>query len=121
MALTAGSLAVALGIRVTRGSVLDSDNPLNQISGTILYAAAVYGAVLFLFPRSRPLVVAVYAAGFCWLVELFQLTGLPAAWSAQSVLSRLALGAHFDPADLAWYLAGVLPVAALHHFVTRRR
>ena len=68
-----------------------------------------------------PLVVAVYAAGFCWLVELFQLTGLPAAWSAQSVLARLALGAHFDPADLAWYLAGVLPVAALHHFITRRR
>ena len=119
--LTVGSLALALGIRFARGSILDSDNPLNQVSGTILYASAVYGGALFLLPRARPLVLAALATGFCWAVEFFQLTGLPADWSAHSTLARLVLGAHFDPADLGWYLAGVLPAALLHRWTSRSR
>jgi hypothetical protein len=118
--LTGGSLALALGIRLAAGSVLDSSNPINQVSGTVLYASAVYGGVLFLFPRSRPGVVAAVAAAFCWLVEFFQLTGVPAAWSAHSIAARLALGVHFDPFDLAWYLVGVLLAVALHHLTLRR-
>ena len=114
-------MALALGIRLAAGSVLDSSNPLNQVSGTVLYASAVYGGVLFLRPGSRPHWVAAGAAAFCWLVELFQLTGLPAAWSAHSVAARLALGVHFDPYDLVWYLVGVLLAAALHHLTLRRQ
>jgi hypothetical protein len=31
-----------------------------------------------------------------------------------------ALGRAFDPADLLWYVLGVLPPAAVHWFLTRR-
>jgi len=60
------------------------------------------------------------AVGFCWLVELFQLTGLPAQWSDHSVVARLVLGRQFDPADLLWYLVGVLPLVLVHATVIRR-
>ena len=119
--LTGGSLALALGIRLAAGSILDSSNPINQVSGTVLYASAVYGGVLFLRPAGRPRSVAAVAVAFCWLVEFFQLTGVPAAWSAHSVAARLALGVHFDPVDLAWYVVGALLAAALHRHLTLRR
>lgn len=60
------------------------------------------------------MVAGVAAVGFCWLVEFLQLTGVPAALSAHSVLARLALGVTFDPMDLLWYPVGVVPLAAVH-------
>nr|BFE73684.1 hypothetical protein GCM10020092_069850 [Actinoplanes digitatis] len=60
------------------------------------------------------------AVAFCWLVELSQLTGVPAALSEHSVLARLALGVRFDAADLAWYPVGVLPLAALYFAAASR-
>jgi Protein of unknown function (DUF2809) len=107
LVVAAFALAVALAIRATRtGAVV-------QVSGTALYASMVYAAVVFLWPRVAAVPAGAIAIGFCWAMELFQLTGVPAALSAHSLLARLVLGVQFDPLDLAWYPAGVVPLVAL--------
>ncbi|MEV6848002.1 DUF2809 domain-containing protein [Actinoplanes sp. NPDC051411] len=123
VAAIAAFLALAFGIRLafTGGNVLNSSPGLAQYSGTALYAATVYAAVFALFPRTRPGPAAAAAIAFCWLIEFFQMTGIPAHLSDQSALARLALGRTFDPTDLLWYALGVLPLALLHHLVTRHR
>ncbi|MFI5937293.1 DUF2809 domain-containing protein [Actinoplanes sp. NPDC051494] len=115
-------LATALGIRLLAGDngVLDSSGPLAQYSGTALYASMIYAGVYVLAPATRPWPAGAVAVVFCWAVECFQLTGLPARWSAHSALSRLALGVQFDAGDLAWYTVGVLPLVALHTLVRWR-
>lgn len=100
-------LAVALAIRAI------SDGRLEQYSGTALYASMVYAGVLFLWPRLSPALAGGIAVGFCWLIEFSQLTGIPAALSARSLLARLVLGVQFDLIDVAWYPAGILPLVAL--------
>ena len=108
-------LGVALGIRMLAGSpILDSSAPLAQYSGTALYASMIYAGVFVLFPVVTPAIAAGAAIAFCWLVELFQLTGVPAQLSERSLLARLALGVHFDPTDLLRYVIGVVPLLALH-------
>ncbi|MFU8854184.1 DUF2809 domain-containing protein [Micromonospora sp. SL1-18] len=107
-------LAVALAIRVL------ADGRLEQYSGTALYASMVYVGVLFLCPRLSPLPAGTAAILFCWAVECFQLTGVPAALSARSLLARLVLGVQFDPVDLLWYPVGVVPLVALHHLLRTR-
>jgi membrane-associated PAP2 superfamily phosphatase len=123
-ALTAvsGFLAVALGIRALAGSggVLDSSGALAQYSGTALYASMIYSAVFLMAPGTRPMVAGAAATTFCWLVELLQLTGLPAELSEHSLVARLVLGVQFDAIDLAWYAIGVLPLVVLHRVLAHR-
>ncbi|WP_285559075.1 DUF2809 domain-containing protein [Actinoplanes regularis] len=116
-------LAVALGIRVLGASsgVLDSSGALAQHSGTALYASMIYAGVFLPAPAARPWFAGAAAIAFCWLVELLQLTGVPAELSAHSLIARLVLGVQFDALDLAWYVVGVLPLAVLHAAVARRR
>lgn len=111
-------LAVALGIRALgNGRLLDSSGGLAQYSGTALYASMVYAAVLFGWPRTTATQAFAATFGWCWLVELFQLTGIPAVWSTHNLAARLALGVVFDPIDLVWYLVGVVLLAAVHGWV----
>ncbi|MFI5888596.1 DUF2809 domain-containing protein [Actinoplanes sp. NPDC051513] len=105
---------MAFGIRVITGSTLETTGALEQISGTALYASAFYGGLLFLFPRARAAVLAAASVGFCWAVELFQLTDVPARLAEHSVVARLVLGESFDPADLAWYVLGVALAVGAH-------
>ncbi|MFY1634310.1 DUF2809 domain-containing protein [Solwaraspora sp. WMMB335] len=123
LAAAGGFLATALGIRVlTQGDgVLDSSGALRQHSGTALYASMVYAGVFVLAPRARPVVAGTLAVAFCWLVELLQLTGLPAELSGRSLAARLVLGVRFDAADLVWYPVGVLPLVLIHAGVVRWR
>ncbi|SNY66403.1 Protein of unknown function [Paractinoplanes atraurantiacus] len=118
----AGFLALALGIRLLAagGGVLDSSGALAQYSGTALYASMVYAGVFLLFPTAKPAGAGLAAIGFCWTVELFQLTGVPADLSTRSTLARLALGVAFDPTDLIWYAAGVVPLVLLHRLAGTR-
>lgn len=111
-----GFLAVALTIRVwaSEQGALDSSGALAQDSGTILYASMIYAGVFVLAPWTRPVVAGAAAIGFCWLVELLQLTGLPADLSGRSLVARLVLGVQFDAGDLVWYPVGVVPLAVLH-------
>jgi hypothetical protein len=121
VAAIAAFLALALGIRlaVTGGGILNSSPALAQYSGTALYAAMTYAAVFALVPRTRPWPAAAIALAFCWLIEFFQLTGIPAHLSDHSLLARLALGRTFDPTDLLWYAVGILPPATAHWSLTR--
>ena len=121
VALVAGSLGLAFAIRLVTGAMVETTGLLAQISGTALYASAFYGGVLFLWPRGRPLPVALISLAFCWAVEFFQLTTVPAALSAHSVVARLVLGRVFDPSDLAWYVVGVLLAVGVHYLTLCRR
>ncbi|MER7002366.1 DUF2809 domain-containing protein [Dactylosporangium sp. NPDC000555] len=121
VALAVLALAVALGIRAASGTVLESANDLEQYSGTALYASMVYAGVVFLRPRTAAWAAGTAAIGFCWAVELFQLTGVPATLSAHSVVARLALGVAFDPTDLLWYPVGVVPLVVLDRLLNLRR
>ncbi|MEV4630406.1 DUF2809 domain-containing protein [Micromonospora sp. NPDC049523] len=107
-------LAVALGIRAFFGGALE------QYSGTALYASIVYAAVVFVWPPITALVAGGFTTGFCWLVEIAQLTPVPAALSARSLLARFVLGVQFDPVDLAWYPVGVVPLVVLHRLIRVR-
>lgn len=106
--------AIALLIRAL------ADGPLEQHSGTALYASMIYAGVFFVRPRTTPLVAGAAAIAFCWLVELSQLTGVPAYLSERSLPARLALGVAYDPLDMLWYPAGVLPLVAVHLLLRAR-
>ncbi|MEU5940886.1 DUF2809 domain-containing protein [Micromonospora sp. NPDC047548] len=80
----------------------------------------VYADVLFLWPRMSPPPAGAMAIGFCWAVEIAQLTGIPAALSARSLLARLVLGVQFDPTDLLWYPVGIVPLIAVHGLLRPR-
>jgi hypothetical protein len=110
----AAALALAFGLRAV------ADGPLEQHSGTALYASLIYAIVVFLRPRLSPAASAAVATGFCWAVELAQLTGVPAALSAKSIAARLVLGVAFDPIDLIWYPMGALVFMVLHRLWSRR-
>jgi hypothetical protein len=107
-------LGLAFGIRAWH------DGPVEQYSGTALYASMIYAGVFVLWPLMPAVRAGLVAVGFCWAMELFQLTGIPAALSARSLLARLALGVQFDGVDLAWYPVGVVPLVVLHLLVRRR-
>jgi hypothetical protein len=114
-------IGLGLGVRALTGHrMVDDTGALAQCSGTALYASMVYAGVVFVRPRLGPVPAGALALGFCWAVEVFQLTGLPAALSARSVAARLALGVEFDPTDLLWYPMGVLPLMAAHWWLGRR-
>lgn len=114
LAAAALFLAVALVIRAL------SDGRLEQYSGTALYASMVYAGVLLLWPRMAPVPAGAIAIAWCWAMECFQLTGVPAALSARSLLARLVLGVQFDPTDLLWYPVGVVPLVVAHWLVRGR-
>jgi hypothetical protein len=113
LAAACGFVVVGLAVRALTGS--------GGEAGTALYAAMIYAGVFLLLPKARPWAAGAMAIAFCWLVELLQLTGLPAELSERSVVARLVLGAQFDANDLIWYAVGVLPLVVLHTAVTRHR
>jgi hypothetical protein len=108
------ALAVAFAIRAV------DDGALRQYSGTALYASMIYAGVFFLRPRTTPLVAGAVAIAFCWAMEVFQLTGVPAELSGHSLLARYVFGVKFDPVDLAWYPVGVVPLVVAHLLVLRK-
>ena len=107
-------LALAFAIRAV------DDGALRQYSGTALYASMIYAGVFCLRPRTTPLVAGAAAIAWCWTVEVFQLTGVPAELSSHSLLARYAFGVKFDPVDLAWYPAGVVPLLLAHLLILRK-
>jgi hypothetical protein len=109
-------LGAALAIR----AVVPLGSPLEQVSGTALYAAMIYAGVRVLLPRLSSTVTGTIALAWCWGAELFQLTGVPAALSAKSLAARLVLGSAFDPADMLWYPIGVVPLVAAGLLVRQR-
>jgi len=112
-----GAAVAFLGLALALRALFDG--AVEQSSGTALYASMVYAGVVFLAPRMRPVVAGAVAILFCWVVETAQLTGVPATLSAHSVVARLALGVQFDPRDLLWYPAGVVPIVIVDAWLRR--
>lgn len=83
-------------------------------AGSVLYAMAACFAIALL-SRGRPARVAGAAFLACVLVELAQLTGIPARLPALSLL----LGSGFDPRDIGWYAVGSVLGAAVMALVQR--
>ena len=108
----AGFLAVALVVRRFTGDG-HGGGLWAQASGTALYGSMVYAGVLFVRPRTAPVPAGVAATLWCWVVEVAQLTGVPAALSERSLLARVVFGIQFDWADMFWYPVGVIPLVAL--------
>lgn len=111
--LVAGLSALALvvvGLLVSR-----LDHPLADPAGDALYAAFVYALLVVVAPRARAGTVAVVAFALCVLVELAQLTGVPAAVVDAVPVARYALGTTFAAVDLLAYAMG----AALGWLVRR--
>lgn len=121
LAAAAGFLAIALTIRALAAGTLNSTGRLEQYSGTALYASMAYAGVLLLWPRRSPVAAGMIAWAWCWTMECFQLTGIPADLSARSLVARLVLGVQFDPVDLLWYLPGIIPLVVLHELLDRSK
>ncbi|WP_334151934.1 ribosomal maturation YjgA family protein [Microbacterium sp.] len=113
-------VTVALTVVVGLTTHVLGSGPLADLAGDMLYAVMVYAALAFVFPRASVLVVSLSALGICALIELFQLTGLPAVWGETFWPIRLVLGAGFDAVDLIAYAAGAGLAAASDLALTRR-
>ena len=112
--VAAALCAVALvgaGLAVSR-----SDAALADPVGDALYAAFVLALLVVVAPRARPFVVALVAFVLCALVELAQLTGLPAAAVEVVPVLRYALGTTFAPVDLLAYATGVTAAVVVRRF-----
>lgn len=105
----AGVVVVGLAVQLVRYL------PWADAAGSVLYAMAA-GFAIALVWRRRPAVVATAALVACVLVELAQLTGLPARLPAL----RLLIGSGFDPRDIAWYVVGALVAGAAMALAERR-
>jgi hypothetical protein len=114
-ALAAAILVAIAGLGVRAATT----GAFAKYAGVALYAALVYALVVLLMPRWRPLWTAPVAVGFCWLVELAQLTPYPAELSASSGLARLVLGSTFHGPDLFWYVVGVTAATGVDALVRR--
>lgn len=106
---------VAAGLAVARWT----DGPAWTFAGDALYAALSYALVAALAVRARPATVAAAATALCAAVELFQLTGIPAALAQSVPAAALVLGTTFQWSDLLAYLLGAA-AAALVDAVIRR-
>ena len=93
---------VAVGLVVSR-----LDHPAADPVGAALYAAFVVALLVVVAPRAKPVVVGAAALAFCVVVELAQLTGIPAAVVEAVPVARYALGTTFVAADLLAYAVGV--------------
>ncbi|MEN0085343.1 MAG: DUF2809 domain-containing protein [Leifsonia sp.] len=111
----AALLTVAAGLAVARWT----DSAAWTFVGDALYAVLIYTIVAAVAVRARPAVVATVATAICAAVEVFQLTGVPAALAQTVPVAALVLGTTFQWSDLLAYLLGAV-AAALVDGVSRR-
>lgn len=103
--MTRPRAALALLTTVVTGLALQGfrDRAGSDAAGSVLYAmAACFAIALIWWGRPRAVGAAAFVA--CLLVELAQLTGIPARLPAL----RLVLGSGFNPLDILWYAVGAL-------------
>ncbi len=94
------TVAAGLGVRSAATGVFA------EYAGDALYTVLIHTLVVLLVPRLRPKAAAGIALGFSCAVEMFQLTGVPAALASHSTLAPLVLGTSFNAPDLLWYAVG---------------
>nr|WP_281070178.1 DUF2809 domain-containing protein [Paeniglutamicibacter psychrophenolicus] len=79
-----------------------------DIAGGAIYAVLIYVLATFLRPGAARTGNALAALVFCVLIELLQLTDLPASLGQVFPPVRLVLGSTFVPLDLLAYLVGTV-------------
>ncbi|MEV7974267.1 DUF2809 domain-containing protein [Cellulomonas sp. NPDC089187] len=105
----AAALVVVVGLAVTRGG----SGPWADAIGDGLYAAMAVLLVRVLAPRSSWRWQLAIGLGWCVLVELAQLTGVPGTIVDAVPLARLVLGTTFVATDLVAYTVGALVCAGV--------
>ena len=98
----AGLMIVVLGLSIRTLSDAAWTGP----AGDGLYAVLVYVLVAILVPSKSKALIAAAAVAVCLMIELFQLTGLPAELGEFWPPVRLVLGTTFGTADLLAYAGG---------------
>lgn len=107
-------VGVGLGLRaVAAGSVA-------KYGGDALYTALLLALVVVAAPRVTPLRAAASALTMSWVIEFFQVSGVPAELAQRSTVARLVLGSTFNPPDLFWYAVGAAAGWLIHATVTTR-
>ncbi|QAY63145.1 DUF2809 domain-containing protein [Xylanimonas allomyrinae] len=82
-------------------------------AGDALYATLMTLLAALLVARASPLWAGAVGFAVSAVVEVLQLTGLPAAVVARVPAARYVLGSTFAASDLAWYALGALVGATL--------
>ncbi|WP_248760837.1 DUF2809 domain-containing protein [Pseudarthrobacter sp. SSS035] len=98
----AGLISVVLGLSIRTLSDAAWTGP----AGDGLYAVLIYILVAILIPSTSKALIAAAAVTACVMIELFQLTGLPAELGDFWPPFRLVLGTTFGTADLLAYAGG---------------
>lgn len=88
--------------------------PWDRVLGEVLYAVAAYLVWAMILFRKSPWLIAAVAFGSCLAVELFKLTGIPAA-NQDVFFVRWFLGMTFDAVNLLYYLTGAVLTALADH------
>jgi hypothetical protein len=102
-------LAVAAGVVVVGGlRVSRTDATWADLAGGVAYAVLVVLLLALLRPTARPVRLAGAGLGVCALVELAQLTGVPAAVVEVVPPARFVLGTTFWAGDFAAYAVGAV-------------
>jgi hypothetical protein len=113
--LAAAAVAVVgSGLLVTRVG----HGPVAGAVGDGLFAGLVYLLVALVAPRARVVVVGAIACGLCVVIELLQLTGIPAAATQVWGPARYVLGTTFQAVDLVAYAVGAAVGAAADRAVS---
>ncbi|MGW1815818.1 ribosomal maturation YjgA family protein [Streptomyces sp. NPDC002125] len=107
------TVAAGLGVRAAAGG------EAAKYAGDALYTVLIHTLVVLLAPRVRPPAAAGVALAVSWVVELLQLTGVPADLARRSMVARLVLGSTFNAPDLLWYAGGAALAWAVHRRLVR--
>jgi uncharacterized protein YjeT (DUF2065 family) len=107
------ALAVVIGLGLLSRAIPLGFVLWDKYLGDALYAAAVYLGLSLIGPQSKVKLRGALAATLVCVIELFQLTGIPAQLNQSENLlvkafAYLVLGSAFSPADLVAYGAGLL-------------
>ncbi|MFI5863758.1 DUF2809 domain-containing protein [Streptomyces sp. NPDC051546] len=112
-AAAVATVGAGLGLRaVATGSAA-------KYGGDALYTVLIFTLIVLVLPRVTALRAAAGALALSAVVELLQLTGVPAELSRHSTLARLVLGSTFNPPDLLWYAVGAAAGWLAHTAATR--
>ena len=104
-AIGAGVIALGLLVHFTMGGA-GADFLADS-----LYAVLIYLIVTFVVPSFRALMVAAVAFAICAVVELLQLSGVPAALGEVFPPTRLVFGTTFATVDIVAYALGAAGAA----------
>ena len=94
--------------------------PVADLAGDALYAALVWVVLALLAPRRGLPALTSSAVAICTVIELAQLTGVPAAATAAWWPARFVLGTTFAWPDLAAYAVGAVAAGCAAGAVRRR-